>query len=48
MDLLEHNMNNDEKIAEAVVMWLWFIGILFGASIIGLALALMEGVSRLF
>jgi hypothetical protein len=41
-------MNNDEEIAKVVVMWLWFVGVLFGASIIGLALALIEGVSRLF
>jgi hypothetical protein len=41
-------MNNDEEICNVIVMWLYFIGILFGASIIGLVITLVEGISRLF
>ncbi len=39
---------NDEDIAEVVAMWLWIIGILFGVSIIGLIVSLVEGISKLF
>ncbi len=39
---------NDEDIAEVVVMWMWFIGILLVVSLVGLIVSIVEGISRLF
>lgn len=39
---------NDEDIAEVVVMWMWIIGILLVASLVGLIMGIVEGISRLF
>ena len=41
-------MKNDEDIANVVVMWLTFIGILFGVSILGLSAAVIKGVMEAF
>jgi hypothetical protein len=39
---------NDEDIAEVVVMWIWIIGILLVASLTGLIMGIVEGISKLF
>lgn len=38
----------DDDIAQVVAMWLWFVGILFVVSIIGLIVSLVEGISKFF
>lgn len=35
-------MNNDEEIANVVAFWMTFIGIILGASILGLIVGIIE------
>lgn len=41
------NMKNNEKIANVIVLWLAFLGILFAASILGLAMSVIKAVAQI-
>jgi hypothetical protein len=36
--------NNEEQIVTAIMMWMVFLGILFAASLLGLTMAIIEGI----
>ncbi len=40
-------MKNDEQIVNVIMMWMVFLGILFAASILGLGMAIIEGISTI-
>jgi hypothetical protein len=40
-------MKNNEKIANVIVLWLAFLGILFAASILGLAMSVIKAVAQI-
>jgi hypothetical protein len=37
-------MKNEEQIANTLMLWLTFIGILFGVAILGLTLSIIKGI----
>jgi hypothetical protein len=41
-------MKNDEQVANILVLWLTFFGILFGAAILGLTLTIIKAILLAF
>jgi hypothetical protein len=43
----EMNNNNEEQIVNCIMMWMVFLGIIFAASILGMAVTIIESISTI-
>jgi len=46
---MNNNMkaNNEEQIVNCIMMWMVFLGIIFAASILGMAITIIESISTI-